>query len=603
MWCKNCGVEQVSDTCSICGAQTYDIPISVYWCSKCQSPIILEQLEKIDNSDYHSNKTICPCCHDKDNNLSFMTADVRPVFPEERILLDVLSGAPVASNPESFLWISSASILYVDGISKRIHGSIYEKFLALADKEQCDIKDKILSLQADNSENSLFTKYQNAFNRNIKRFIKCNSMRRHKLRIEAEHFIINEYQKFSNTKFSRIMVSFSGGKDSTVVSDLVRKSLSAPDVLHVFGDTTLEIPDTYSYVESMHKEIPCLITVRNNKQQFLDMCEEIGPPSRVMRWCCTMFKTGPITTQIQKWFSNQRILTFYGVRHSESVSRSKYRRVESTNSSIKIAAQTVASPIIEWNDIDIWNYLLGEEVHFNPAYKKGFDRVGCWCCPNNTGRSAVLASIYLHEAYVRWRNFLVNFSKNVLKKPDAEVYVDTGKWKARQGGNNIALAKDVNVIAQDCTLEDDAYLFKLTKPMDESFYELFIPLGEQSLDLGNRLLKEIVFIDHRSKQRIFSIAPFTVPNQEYSVKVKIYQPERKAELRMKISYQIRKYNICRRCLKCESVCMFGAISLQDGYHIDANKCTRCQRCIMDKFITGGCLISKFLKTKGNNNEI
>lgn len=50
-------------------------------------------------------------------------------------------------------------------------------------------------------------------------------------------------------------------------------------------------------------------------------------------------------------------------------------------------------------DIEIWLYLLGEDVDFNDAYRLGYDRVGCWCCPNNNERAQFLSSIYMPEQY------------------------------------------------------------------------------------------------------------------------------------------------------------------------------------------------------------
>ena len=35
-------------------------------------------------------------------------------------------------------------------------------------------------------------------------------------------------------------------------------------------------------------------------------------------------------------------------------------------------------------------------------------------------------------------------------------YVDTGKWKARQGGNGLASASDVKIRFTNCTAEDHA---------------------------------------------------------------------------------------------------------------------------------------------------
>lgn len=73
-------------------------------------------------------------------------------------------------------------------------------------------------------------------------------------------------------------------------------------------------------------------------------------------------------------------MSFQGIRHSESVSRSKYER---ESESPKISKQTVASPIIDWIDYDVWLYILTTGIDFNEAYRLGWTRVGCWCCPNN----------------------------------------------------------------------------------------------------------------------------------------------------------------------------------------------------------------------------
>ena len=39
-------------------------------------------------------------------------------------------------------------------------------------------------------------------------------------------------------KEEKIVLSFSGGKDSTVTADLVQKALSNPSLVHIFGNTT-----------------------------------------------------------------------------------------------------------------------------------------------------------------------------------------------------------------------------------------------------------------------------------------------------------------------------------------------------------------------------
>ena len=94
----------------------------------------------------------------------------------------------------------------------------------------------------------------------------------------------------------------------------------------------------------------------NNKKDFEELCKLVGPPSRVMRWCCTIFKTGTIQKRIKSLYRDKnQILTFYGIRRSESLSRSKYER---ESDSPKITKQRIVSPIIDWMDFDIWLYIL-----------------------------------------------------------------------------------------------------------------------------------------------------------------------------------------------------------------------------------------------------
>lgn len=98
-----------------------------------------------------------------------------------------------------------------------------------------------------------------------------------------------------------MFVSFSGGKDSTVTSDIVMRALSEPKILHIFGDTTLEFPETMRYVDRFKKEHPQtpVLSSRNKDKDFEELCKLVGPPSRVMRWCCTIFKTGAIQRKIR----------------------------------------------------------------------------------------------------------------------------------------------------------------------------------------------------------------------------------------------------------------------------------------------------------------
>ncbi len=571
MWCKVCNMETNEEKCPICGNITVeDIPTEVYWCGKCNVPIIYE-VKQID-------KGVCPICSGK---TKYLARDIRPVFPEERLLLEILDEKEPNSMVKSSVWASS-SRYYIDGKVKNIPASIYKT----ADTDK--ISEMLQKYKDGNS-------YE-YFDSNIELFCKANKNRLNSLIKEATGFIQTVSSKYD---IEKIVISFSGGKDSTVTDDIVKKALSDPSIVTIFGNTTLEFPTTIEYAERYrHEHTHAIFQIaKNDEQVFMDVCEDIGPPARMMRWCCSMFKTGPITRILNSLYRDERILTFYGIRKAESVSRSKYNRVEGDSESVKIQKQTVASPIFFWNDIDVWLYILSEKIDFNYAYRLGYNRVGCWCCPNNNTRDQFLTRIYMPERSKQWRDFLINFAKKV-GKPDPEEYVDTGMWKARQGGNGLASANDVKIKFTNCTAEDHAKIYKLVRPFDDELVGMFVPFGKIAPEFGKKLLHEVIVLDTRTNVPIISIQPFYQDGYDNAVKVKTMNVADHDDLQRMIGYQIRKFNACRKCLKCESVCNAGAISIAGGmYYINPEKCVHCRKCVNQKYLTGGCMMDKYLRTK------
>ena len=571
MWCKNCNIETNENLCPVCGAETAeDIPVEVYWCKECSIPLI--------HLSSAVDKGVCPICG---KETKYLSSDLRPVFPEERLLLSFLLNRKADALMNSAVWAAN-SRYYINGKSI----SISTKEFAEADTDEIA---RCIAASHDAIDYSFFDD-------NIARFIQANQHRLHYLKDEAFAFVQKAVEHY---KEENIVISFSGGKDSTATADVVTKALSNPSIVHIFGNTTLEFPTTIEYAERYRNSHPLAIfqIAKNEEQVFYDVCEDIGPPARMMRWCCSMFKTGPITRIINSLYRNQQILTFYGIRKSESVSRSKYNRIEDDAESVKIQQQTVASPIFFWKDIDIWLYILAEDVDFNSAYRLGYDRVGCWCCPNNNQRAQFLSRIYMPEESKRWRDFLINFAKKI-GKPDPEVYVDSGKWKVRQGGNGLASAGDVKIRFTNCTTEDHAKIYRLVKPFDDDLVGMFVPFGRIAPELGKKLLRETVILDSRTNVPIMSIQPFNQDGYDYAVKVRTMNVADHEGLQRMVGYQIRKFNACRKCLKCESICRQGAISIiGDTYYIDPTKCIHCKMCMTAKYLDGGCMMDKYLRTK------
>ena len=382
--CNQCNIDTELSECPVCKERTELISSSIFWCDECNVPSFDE---------------ICPVCENKGR---YIGTDVRPVFPDERLLIEILLGCPLKYK-DSSVWNTSAGAYFVDG--KKISFSVGQTKNANPEI----VREKLEQYKAENNVN--------AFNVTIAKFIEVNKSRFSFITAEATDYIRNIAKDYDLTE---MYVSFSGGKDSTVVSDLVLRALSTPEVLHIYGDTTLEFPETKAYVERFkqsHHKTPVLIS-KNREKNFEELCEQLGPPSRVMRWCCTIFKTGAIQRKMATLFRDKkRILTFYGIRRSESRLRNKYDR---ESDSPKIAIQKTVSPIIDWLDFDIWLYILTTGIDFNDAYKHGYTRVGCWCCPNNSMWSGFMSQIYMPEEYNRFRNLLLDFAKKI-GKPDPEV--------------------------------------------------------------------------------------------------------------------------------------------------------------------------------------
>lgn len=556
------------------------ISTTLYWCNECRVPVFGEKDEKIKGKKINR----CPVCG---NECKYISTDMRPVFPEEKLLLAIILGENVHAFDEVSVWNSNSGY-YFNGVKKDIS---IKKINSMPLSEINKIKKKY-----DENVNDI---NRIGFEDMVRRFIASNANRYYEITDEAIKYI----QTFGETNsLDDMFVSFSGGKDSTVTSDLVTRAF-AKKVTHIFGDTTLEFPMTYEYRDRFAKSHRVL-RAKNYEKNFEQLCEEIGPPSRVMRWCCTVFKTGAITKTLSQVFKDKtNVLTFYGIRKSESASRSKYDR---ESESPKITKQTVISPIIDWIDFDVWLYILTTGIDFNEAYKLGYSRVGCWCCPNNGSWSEFLSKVHMNEQYTHWREILLAFA-NKIGKPDAEEYIDSGNWKARQGGQGLEIANTSIIKFEPCATEDNAFNYELQNLITEELYELFKPFGYINKELGNKRLGEVYVLDR--KGNVVLVLQGRIGTNRLKVTIKktnIAGANSLAAAEGKIKCQLTKYQMCMGCKACASVCKHNALSVHSVrnededtetliYKIDDEKCVRCTECV-DHF-NAGCYMRKVLTIK------
>ena len=548
---------------------------SIYWCPDCKIPII-------ENSS-------CPRCGSKCKSIT-TNGICNPVFVQEKKLLSCILGTSLDKDD---IWYLGSSYYLISG--KRVHIPYVDFF-----KEKKHLK------VAESLRNEITTDDTPL---HLQAYLEANERYIKELMYEAEEYVetlVGELSDRPGVKYVPT-VSFSGGKDSTVVSRIVRDALQDESIIHFFGDTTLEFPATHDYVERTFRDenpFTPMIPSESDKD-FYKLCNIFGPPSRFERWCCTIFKTGNLNNEYQNLDGNS--LTFLGIRHSESRERQNYERTQDHS---KIGSQINAMPIIEWCDCDVWLYILYKGIHFNDAYRCGYKRVGCWCCPNNSDWSTMLTEIYYPDLSLKWKNILYDFA-NKTNKTDVEDYVENGKWKTRKGASGLE-TRNVTIADTPCNLSDRARNIIIKRKLSRDVLEFFKPFGELSIldkeDATYITVTEKACVDSEGmgydKRKVCDLViTWGTP----VVKVLSAKGTDIQLLVNRLKCQMRKYQFCIRCSACDSVCPNGAINTMGSsrYVIDSEKCPQnlagCSRCIA-KFYNG-CITCQVLAGKKNDENM
>jgi len=158
------------------------------------------------------------------------------------------------------------------------------------------------------------------------------------------------------------VVKFSGGKDSIVLYDIVKKSGVRYKVYYNF--TTIDPPEVARFIKKYYPEVEWIIPKRN----FFTWLKRVGPPTKAKRWCCTKLK------HIIPKGAKHVVL---GIRAEESYKRARRERIV-YNSETKTVDYY---PIFYFTEVDIWEYIKKEALSYPSLYDEGFDRISCVVCP------------------------------------------------------------------------------------------------------------------------------------------------------------------------------------------------------------------------------
>lgn len=412
---------------------------------------------------------------------------------------------------------------------------------------------------------------------------------------EAMDFVEHTYNVYRK-KDSLFVVSYSGGKDSQVVLDIVTRVIPPSDLLVVFSDTTMEISHTYENVRKTKVDYERRFSglkfyIAEPPKKAIDFWREFGPPSVKQRWCCTVVKTAPFHKILKEHILGGRdsehggykkIVVFEGVRSDESSVRSKYERIRGNRKSFY---QINAEVIHNWNSTEVFLYLFSRNLNINKGYRYGLDRVGCSVCPFASSWNESILYKIERRALVDFAEVIRDYGRSLgVSDKDISGFIADGQWKKRAGGRGV----NTNGTALHFFFEGNKMVATLNKPRGD-----FLTWAKTIGDLHYRTESEAKIV---GEIRIRSeTLPFTIERDGKSEKISINTGNNPIikELLKKVLY---KSTYCVRCGACVEECPTGALIINSFISLDTSLCTHCANCL--NFAEKGCLAAKSLSTYG-----
>ncbi len=186
--------------------------------------------------------------------------------------------------------------------------------------------------------------------------------------------IIKEAEK----KFKKIAVMFSLGKDSTVLLHLIYKAYGKIPFDVIFLDNCLEFKEQYKFLHEKEKEL-------NFKAISINVMPteiKLGDGTT----CCGLNKANA-NKELEKKYDALMI----AIRKDESDARKdeKYFREKRIH------------PILDWTELDIWNYIKENNIKVSPLYfaknGKRYRSLGCSNCSSPIKSNAKTVDEIINE--------------------------------------------------------------------------------------------------------------------------------------------------------------------------------------------------------------
>ena len=231
-------------------------------------------------------------------------------------------------------------------------------------------------------------------------------------KVEKSIMRLNEFAK--ETPSGRLAITaFSGGKDSLVAYMMCIEA--GIKFKAIYSPTSVDPPELINYIKNIFNpwakknNYPEVVFEKYNtwksgplKGKIKTMWSLISnraiPPTRLARYCCDELKerTGE---------KGDVIIT--GVRWEESKSRSKRKMCNWYKEKLQVR------PIVDWTEVEVWSYILENNIPYCKLYDEGWNRLGCIGCPLSSNQKRELQAYPKYrENYIRAFNHMVEYRRN-----------------------------------------------------------------------------------------------------------------------------------------------------------------------------------------------